>query len=151
MRNKVLLAIVALLAAVSVGHAQPQATHESIIKEFVKIMEDATAGLNGVKDKATLDKASKLLKDQTAQLDRMTKDGKKLEKPTKEVRDELDKKYGKKAEALGEQFAKAAFGVVGKLGGLDVPETEKNAFLKSMENWGKSMENLAKVLTDWGV
>jgi ABC-type phosphate transport system auxiliary subunit len=151
MRKHALLTVVALFVAAGTIQAQPKTTHESVVKDFIKIMEDATAGLNGIKDKASLEKATKLLKDQTDQLNKMTEEGKKLDKPSDTVKKDLDAKYGKKAEALGGDFAKAAFGVADKLTKLDAPQADKDALLKNMEGWGKAMEGLAKVLDGWGV
>jgi hypothetical protein len=79
---------------------------EKVIKDQIAIMSDLTTVLETVKDKASVEKAKPKLEAVAKRLKDLGDRAKKLGNPSKEVLDEVGKKYQEKSQAVTGKFRK---------------------------------------------
>ncbi len=102
-------------------------THESLVKELLGTLKDATGILKTVKDEKTAKEAEPKVTKISDQMSDIKKRMDKIGKPTKDQEDELAKKYKTDMETTFKGFAEELTRVAKVPGGEDILKKFQNA------------------------
>ncbi len=95
--------------------------HEAAIKDFISILNEATATLSRVNDKASAEKAITELKDQTERMKKLAQKVKQMGNPSKAEDERLKKTYEPEMKASTEKFQKESQALTTKIGQGKIP------------------------------
>lgn len=126
-----------------------KATHESIMQDFLKTMNNGTDCLANIKDKATTEKATAILKQETERLKVMTKDAEALGPPSKEENKRLTMKYEKDIQTAGTKFTEQCNKLPAFLKTLNLPPETQQALGQGLISYGTEMTAFGKAMGKW--
>src|SRR5262249_43997519 len=138
------------LASVSLAQADPvKATHESIMQDFLKTLNNGHDCIAAIKDAATAENATATLKKEAERLKVMTKDANALGAPSKEENKRLTAKYEKDIQAAGKKFTEQCNKLPAYLKTLNLPPATQMGLGQALITYGTEMMEFGKAMGKW--